>query len=472
MYNGRRMARRAPIVSSGQVMSGRYRLGDEIGRGGMAKVFAAVDQDLDRRVALKVLQPSLAGSETIRRRFLREARTAANLTSDHVVRVFDVGSLEDGQLWIVMERLEGRDLRQRLASGALAVEEAVDVILQACVALAEAHAAGLVHRDLKPSNLFVSASPDGTTRIKVLDFGIAKAMQRDEDPGLTSTSELLGSPRYMSPEQLRASSAVDLRSDVWALGVILYELLAGQAPFPGKSVAELHAGILEHTPSPIDDGVAAELRRVVMRCLEKDADRRFGDVVALSEALAPFGSHRAPGYVSAARGYARASEEVGRITSPELELSEPIESVIDSSPAAAQHSEDEPAADEQTEKLPVGLETDPTWDASAMPSSRGRTGVFVFGGVVVLTLLVLVFVTGGTDAESAGGDASAAPVAAEPTAEPLEPTATVEATVESVETSPPPTATASATSSPVSKPVPRRVPRPTDPMPSLYDKRE
>ncbi|MCA9621661.1 MAG: serine/threonine protein kinase, partial [Myxococcales bacterium] len=380
------MSREAADSLAERLTSDRYQVAEEIGRGGMATVFAAVDRDLRRPVAVKVLDRSMASSTTLRQRFLREARAAARLKNDHVVRVFDVGALDDGQPWMVMERLEGCDLRQRMGTGRLPIEEAVDIVLQACIALSEAHAVGLVHRDLKPSNLFLTAGPDGTTRVKVLDFGIAKALGRDSEMDLTGTGEMLGSPRYMSPEQLRGSAELDARSDVWALGVVLYELLADRPPFAGATVAELCASILERKPAPFhgDTSAPLELQEVVLRCLHKDAAARYPSAVALAEALAPFGSAQASGYLLAARGYDQRTSDVRRITAPSLGSAGPIESIVDTAPPAA------PPPAPPSSRRALGLETDPTWDAAVPPPRRRLGGLILFGAGVALALAVLL----------------------------------------------------------------------------------
>jgi serine/threonine-protein kinase len=274
------------------MLDGRYRVQRVIGRGGMAVVYEAMHVDLGR-VAVKVLLPELCDSEVVRGRFAREARAAVKLEGEHVARVLDIGTLPGGGApYLVMEYLHGQDLRRELSErGPLPVALAVDWVLQACAGLAEAHRHGLVHRDLKPSNLFLAAGADGQERIKVLDFGIAKANSADElDLGLTHTGDVFGSPRYMSPEQLRASAQVDARSDVWALGVVLFELLAAQPPFAGATPPEVHAQVLAGAAprlprSDVPDG----LRAVVARCLEKEPARRFAGVMALARALAPFG---------------------------------------------------------------------------------------------------------------------------------------------------------------------------------------
>jgi eukaryotic-like serine/threonine-protein kinase len=286
-------------VHEGDVIAGKYRVERVLGVGGMGIVVSAMHAELDQRVAIKVLLPAAAKNPAVIARFSREARAAAKIKSEHVVRVSDVGSLDSGLPFIVMEHLDGQDLSQILETqGKFLPGKAVDHVLQACEALAEAHAAGFVHRDLKPGNLFLARQPDGSEIVKVLDFGISKAAISDEDaasakPGsLTRTTDVFGSPLYMSPEQLKSSRDVDARADIWALGVILYELIGGKPPFDRPTIAETFGAILyEKAPSLASEGVAADLSAVVLRCLEKDAAARYANVAELAKALLPFAEH-------------------------------------------------------------------------------------------------------------------------------------------------------------------------------------
>jgi serine/threonine protein kinase len=294
------------LPKPGEVVAGKYRIERIIGKGGMGAVLSAQHELLGQRIAIKFLLGEIAQNPEAVARFNNEARNAFKIQSEHVCRVMDVGT-ERGMPFMVMEFLEGLDLSQLLEKrGALPVEEAVDYVLQGLEAIAQAHALGIVHRDLKPANLFLHTRTDGSTIVKVLDFGIAKAANPFGDPsgnhGLTSTKSMLGSPLYMSPEQLRSAKNVDARADIWALGVILYELLTGTVPFNGETLGELFISILEQPPMPVAHkrpDVPQLLSDAVMRCLLRSVDQRFLNVAELAQAIAPCAPARS--YVSVER---------------------------------------------------------------------------------------------------------------------------------------------------------------------------
>jgi len=279
----------------GDLVGGRYRVESVLGSGGMGIVLDAVDEGSGEHVALKLLRN--VSNPTAVDRFFREARAMSRLATRHAVRVRGVGSAGDAAPFLVMDRLEGSDLRERVRkSGACAPAEVADWMIQACEALAHAHENGIVHRDLKPSNLFLHRDAGGLV-LKVLDFGISKVVDGGEwERTLTSSGEgvLLGSPPYMSPEQARDPSAVDARSDIYSLGVVMYELLSGRLPFGGRTVGEIFASILEKPyPSLLAEGVPETMDAIVALCMAKQRRERYRNVGELARALATFAPARA-----------------------------------------------------------------------------------------------------------------------------------------------------------------------------------
>jgi serine/threonine-protein kinase len=282
--------------ANGSIVAGKYLVEEAIAEGGIGVVVVARHLALQQRVAIKYLKPKTLTNPTLVERFVREARLSAQLTSEHVVRVYDVGTLPEAGPYMVMEYLVGEDLGQTVQAGPLPAGRAVDYVLQACDALAEAHALGIVHRDIKPDNMFLAKRASATPVLKIIDFGISKVSPRRGDDNRwatdTGASERFGTPLYMSPEQLRSTSSVDARTDIWSLGVVLHELLTGTLPFPGADLPQVCTSVLTASPARIRTlrpEIPPGLESTVLRCLEKSPARRFRDVGELARALVPFG---------------------------------------------------------------------------------------------------------------------------------------------------------------------------------------
>lgn len=361
-------------VKQGELLAGKYRVDEVLGEGGMGVVVAATDIQLERRVALKFLLDAYTQHPEASSRFLREARAAAKIRSEHVARVIDVGTLESGSPYMVMEYLEGSDLAAVMAaSTCLSIEDATDYILQACEAIAEAHARGIVHRDLKPANLFLSREPGGTAKVKVLDFGISKTtLAGGFEPALTKTTALMGSPLYMSPEQMRSTRSVDARTDIWALGIILYELLAQTPPFTGASVPELSVKVTLDPPPPLTEirsDVPRELEAVIFKALAKDPNERYPSVAELAIALVAFAPKQARVTVE---NIIRILRAAGLSTSHlSLPPSVPVTPVASPPPAVT---------------IRTGAETAASWGGTHGPEREGSVRRWIAAGLTALAV--------------------------------------------------------------------------------------
>jgi eukaryotic-like serine/threonine-protein kinase len=310
----------------GEVVAGKYQVAGLLGNGGMGYVVSALHVELGELVALKFLHREALLHEQLVARFAREARAAVKIRSEHVVRVFDVGALSDGVPFIVMEHLQGKDLADVVSQqGRLPIPVAVEYVMQACEALASAHAKGIIHRDVKPENLFLTRLEHGGDVIKVLDFGISKlALSSSINAGprqFVETQIAMGSPTYMSPEQVRACAEVDARADVWSLGCVLFELLTGTTAFDAPTLMQLGVAILESEPARLRSLLSDAppgLEAVILRCLEKDPDKRFQNMAELATALFPFAPRRTKVYVERCRSLLVASD--GPDSAPRVEM--------------------------------------------------------------------------------------------------------------------------------------------------------
>jgi serine/threonine protein kinase len=301
----------ASLPKPGDIVAGKYSVVRKLGEGGMAVVYEAMHLRLRQRLAIKVQRPDLPRSELFLARFEREARATAQLRSVHAARVVDVDTLPDGLPYMVMEYLEGNDLDVELSSrGALPVDQAVDIALQVASAMQDAHALGIVHRDLKPSNLFMCKMGDRRV-VKVLDFGISK-IERDDDARLTGANAYFGTPAYAAPEQLREAASADARSDVWSLGIILFELLTGRTPFTGSAASVIAKVMADPIPWPVElrPDLPHALAAIVLQTLKRDPSERIQTMRELAEALAPFGPAKGAAEIAAdvQRGRGRLGE--------------------------------------------------------------------------------------------------------------------------------------------------------------------
>jgi serine/threonine-protein kinase len=390
------------MIQQGELLAGKYRVEQVLGAGGMGYVVAATHEQLGQRVAVKLLVPELCQNEDSVTRFLREARAAVRIQSEHVARVLDVGELTNGAPYMVMEFLSGRDLAEELdLPGQLEISQAIDYVLQASEAVAEAHSLGVIHRDLKPANLFLTHRPDGSPLVKVLDFGISKAINVDDSalepvPSLTATHSLLGSPAYMSPEQIRRPKSVDIRTDIWSLGSILFELLVREPPFNAESPLALLAAVVSDPLPNIRDkrpDVSPELAAVIERCLEKKPEHRYQTVAELADALAPFAPHSQPS-VSRISGILRSASMRPHATDKSTSSQRTLQSAGPATPISG---------DQPTEAVKVRVitpapaahsekSTRTDWEASPTDGARSlRRAVLVaslaIGGVVALGML-------------------------------------------------------------------------------------
>ncbi len=431
-------------VEPGALVAGKYRVERVIGRGGMGVVVAAVHVDLGQRVAIKVLLPEAMAHASTVARFEREARAVVGLESDHVARVFDVGRLDDGTPYMVMELLEGTDLAaESRERGRLPYAEAVGYVLQACDALGEAHRRGLVHRDVKPANLFLARRGRRDPIVKVLDFGISKLTSPEAAPDLTRTRDVMGSPLYMAPEQLRASKDVDARADVWSLGVTLYELVTGVAPFGGATLAELSANILTAEPPSVVGAapaskIPAGLEQVVSRCLRKRPEDRYPDMDSLAAALAPF----ARAEREASSPLAATSDEIA--SEPEPAASPPpapgrargTPPLLPAHPSAAAYASTPSAVVEAQVHMIATI-------ARAPGAERTRLAPAALGVAVILSAGVALYVAQGRASSSEvvappPSIASVSPLPFEPSAASSPPVASTSAPSGSAPTPPPP----------------------------------
>lgn len=333
------------VFVPGTLLRGKYCVNRLLGHGGMGVVVEALHLDLERRVAIKLLHADLQSNADLVERFIREGRAASRIEGEHVARVFDVDRLDDGTPFLVMEYLEGQDLSYvRKNQTPLPLNQAVDYVLQACSGVSLAHAAGVIHRDVKPANLFVVRTQDGRDRVKVLDFGISKVSgpAGSSEPSVTRTTIVMGSVEYMSPEQMLSTRNVDVRTDVWALGVVLFELLTAAPPFSGENTTQICAHVMSQPalkPRSLRPDLPQALETIIMRCLEKERERRFATVDELAAALRGFLETAAPaGAVAQGPATAHSPPRTQQPPTPRMPGNTPVPS-----PHPQAHPSDAPA---------------------------------------------------------------------------------------------------------------------------------
>jgi serine/threonine-protein kinase len=439
-------------VQEGDLLAGKYRVEKVLGFGGMGVVVSAFRGDLEQRVAVKFLSQAAAERPDAAERFRREARAAAKIRSEHVARVLDVGTLDTGLPYMVMEYLEGNDIADELRQQTwLPMLDAVEFILQAIEALAEAHAAGVVHRDLKPSNLFLARRADGSRRVKVLDFGISKALSGSsvEELSLTKTAALIGSPLYMAPEQMRSAKDVDTRADIWSLGAMLYEMLTGQPPYTGESIPQLCAALLHDDPIPLRQHrpeIPEGLEYAVLHCLMKDRNQRFPTVFELGRALLPYAHPGSSIHVERAERVLGVKDvTLSGMPMTDRPFTDRFSNPMVSTPAMstpAMVTAPRPAMASTPQPTPLPNVMEPTvnsWGHTGTVQAPKRRGAIIAVGVVAALLAgaVGIWAAGRGDAQSASTKpvTSAATSGAEPLKADVKP-------VESVAALPAPVATA------------------------------
>ena len=463
-----------PYPAPGEIIDGKYRCERLIGVGGMGAVVQATHLLRKAPVALKFMNPYIATRGSYVERFINEAVAASRIDSEHVVKIFDVGQLPDGTPYLVMEYLEGLDLAAVLeqdgAPGLTSIPRSMHFAVQVLRGLQMAHDAGIIHRDMKPSNCFVVDKEGDPDFVKLLDFGISK-LQQPDDVKLTQTNSLLGTPLYMAPEQARSAKLADHRSDLYAVGVILYELLTGTPPFDShESFTELLLKIATAEPVPLTDlrpDVPPELASNIRRAFARNPDERYQSAFELSEALAPWCDERSRAVLDAARR--RAARETG-LPATMVSPGQVPPGAPPTMPAASgwPMTKTEVFNAPGTQSTQAGLATTASQPAPATPAAQ-RTRIAIVAVAVVagaaIVAGVFAFGNGGAaqpSAPSASADPAAAPLAHDITSASASAPGVV---VEADPVAPNPSAAASVTSSnpPTSQPTPTRHRTPRDP---------
>ena len=411
-------------LAEGDVVDGKYRIRRQLGAGGMGALFVADHLFLQKPVALKLLHPELAAQPDAGERFAREARAASLIEHPNVVRVTDFGRAADGRLYLVMELLDGRSLAAELEEASrLGFSRARFVACEVLRGLAAAHARGVVHRDLKPENVFVARHPDGSDAIKLVDFGIARlAVEDAAEARLTKTGAVMGTPLYMAPEQVRGQLDVDARADLYAVGVMLYEMLAGHTPYEGASFGQIAHAVLEGRPRPLGEvapSADAIFSALVMKSFDADRERRFHSAVEMREALE---RHRTDEPLGAPSAWASARpSQLRGLPDPDAATVRSARADAAGPPAVSvtdARASSTPAALDASafgEAAPIALELDrgPAPSSAAPPPAAPRRTL----AVILVVAAVALTLTGGAIVlalQRAPASASASAPAAEP----------------------------------------------------------
>lgn len=460
-------------INPGEVLEGKYLVGRVIGSGAVGIVYEAKNVELDETVAIKCLRPEMSADSAMVGRFAREAKAAAAIKSEYVATVHDVGTTPEGMPFMVMEYLDGKDLGSVVEEGgAIGPRQAVEYALQVCEALAVAHSKGIVHRDIKPENLLLTERAGGMKIVKVLDFGISKAaltgsIFKSAVP-LVKTVNLMGTPLYMSPEQVRVTDSVDVRSDVWSLGMVIYEMLTGATAFDGQSITEICASILEAQPRPIEmfrNDLPSGLVEVISRCLQKDVTKRYQNIAELALALMPFGPKRTRLNVERAvavlQGAGQLSAHVQINSTMPPSPSDFMYTPIPKAPATPSDSFSTVPLPASSGSLPAGIPSAPASAASSPISVYGTPPEKKKSFGLILGVLAVVAVLAGAVAATYRSSAPAQQQASD-TKAPPEPKATPPATVANTAAAPAPTpeTTAETSATHTGAAVPVAVPHP------------
>lgn len=406
----------------GQTLAGKYRVEERISEGGMGTVYRATHILMEKAVAIKVLHPSLAADDKIVARFTREAKAASRISNPHALNVTDFGESENGIVFLVMEYLRGKTLKEVIrGEGPMPLERVVEVTRQICGALDAAHAEGVVHRDLKSDNIMLEEVAGGNDWAKVLDFGIAKILETEgPDPELTAPNLIIGTPQYMSPEQCSQASGIDARSDIYSLGIILYEMLVGHVPFTGESATAIMLKHLQEPPPSVLDerkDLPPAVGQVVARALSKLPEERQESAGALAESLANAAADASGMATATAGGETSENAQLGASNTNRI--------VVPTAPLEARHTtseeQDEATIVHAREQSYVVAADEPEFFETPPPVASFNPWRIMIPAAVLLVALLGAFFAFQSDSGSSGANDNSQPLVADPNASPVQP---------------------------------------------------